>query len=273
MTYAAPIADMRFVLQEISGIGEVAALPGYEAADRDLVEAVLGEAAKFAEAELAPLNQPADRIGSVLENGVVRTPPGFREAYARYVEAGWGGLAADPDHGGQGLPLALATPVTEMWNSACMAFCAVPAVDARRDRIAAGLRHRRAEAALSRAGSCCGEWAGTMNLTEPQAGSDLGALTTRAVPAHSPEWGDHYRITGQKIFITYGDHDLAPNIVHAVLARTPTAPPGSRGISLFLVPKFLPDERGPAGPAQRDPHPQPRTQARDPRLADLRARL
>ena len=102
MTYAAPIADMRFVLQEISGIGEVAALPGYEAVDRDLVDAVLGEAAKFAEAELAPLNQPADRIGSVLENGVVRTPPGFRVGYSRYVEAGWGGLAADPDHGGQG---------------------------------------------------------------------------------------------------------------------------------------------------------------------------
>src|SRR5271170_3817090 len=116
MTYAVPIADMRFVLEEVAGIAEAAALPGYEAADPDLVEAILGEAAKFAAGALAPLNQPADRIGSVLENGVVRTPPGFREAYARYVEGGWGGLAADPGYGGQGLPFALAAPVAEMWN-------------------------------------------------------------------------------------------------------------------------------------------------------------
>jgi alkylation response protein AidB-like acyl-CoA dehydrogenase len=243
MTYAAPIADMRFVLQEISGIGEVAALPGYEAVDRDLVDAVLGEAAKFAEAELAPLNQPADRIGSVLENGVVRTPPGFRVGYSRYVEAGWGGLAADPDHGGQGLPLALATPVTEMWNSACMAFALCPLLTLAAIELlqAYGTEAQRRGylGPLVR-----GEWAGTMNLTEPQAGSDLGALTTRAVPARSVEWGRHYRITGQKIFITYGDHDMASNIVHAVLARIPTAPSGSHGISLFLVPKFLPDEQG-----------------------------
>ena len=126
MSYAAPIADMRFVLDEVAGFGEVAALPGYEAADPELVDAVLGEAAKFAESVLAPLNQPADRVGSVLENGVVRTPSGFREAYARYVEGGWNGLAADPEHGGQGLPLALATPVAEMWNAACMSFALCP---------------------------------------------------------------------------------------------------------------------------------------------------
>ncbi len=246
MTYAAPLADMQFALEETAGIGEVAALPGYHAADGDLVEAILGEAAKFAAGELAPLNQPADRLGSVLENGVVRTPPGFREAYARYVDGGWGGLAADPGYGGQGLPCALAVPVTEMWNSACMAFALCPLLTLAATELLEAYgadEHKRRY--LGRLVS--GEWAGTMNLTEPQAGSDLGALTTRAVPAHDPEWGDHYRITGQKIFITYGDHDLAPNIVHAVLARTPVAPPGSRGLSLFLVPKFLPDDEGRLG--------------------------
>jgi len=246
MTYAAPIADMRFVLEEVAGIAEAAALPGYEAADPDLVEAILGEAAKFAAGALAPLNQPADRIGSVLENGVVRTPPGFREAYARYVEGGWGGLAADPGYGGQGLPFALATPVSEMWSSACMAFALCPLLTLASVELlqAYGAEEQKVRylGPLVR-----GEWAGTMNLTEPQAGSDLGALTTRATPAHEPDWGDHYRITGQKIFITYGDHDLAPNIVHAVLARTPAAPPGSRGLSLFLVPKFLLDGEGRRG--------------------------
>ena len=122
MTYAAPLADMRFVLEEVAGLDGIAQLPGYEPASPDLVEAILGEAGKLAEGVLAPLNQPADRIGSVLENGVVRTPPGCREAYARYVEGGWNGLAGDAEYGGQGLPLALATPVIEMWNSACMSF-------------------------------------------------------------------------------------------------------------------------------------------------------
>ena len=204
---------------------------------------MLEEAAKFAAAELAPLNQPADRSGSVLENGVVRTPPGFREAYARYVEGGWGGLAADPEYGGQGLPWTLATPMTEMWNSACMAFALCPLLTlAAIELLQAYGSDAQKRLYLGRLVS--GEWAGTMNLTEPQAGSDLGAITTRAVPASDPRRGDHYRITGQKIFITYGDHDLAPNIVHMVLARTPAAPPGSRGLSLFLVPKFLPDDEG-----------------------------
>jgi alkylation response protein AidB-like acyl-CoA dehydrogenase len=247
MTYAAPLADMRFVLEEVAEIAELAALPGYEAADSDLIEAVLGGAAKFAAGEMAPLNQPADRIGSTLENGVVRTPPGFCQAYDHYVDGGWGGLTAAPEHGGQGLPLALAAPVTEMWNSACMAFALCPlltlaAVELLQNYGSEDQKQRYLGRLVS------GEWAGTMNLTEPQAGSDLGALTTRAVPADTPEWGDHYRITGQKIFITYGDHDLAPNIVHAVLARTPSSPPGSRGLSLFLVPKFLLDGAG--GPGQ-----------------------
>ena len=246
MPYTAPIADMRFVLEEVAGIEEVARLPRFEAVSPDLVEAILGEAGKLAGAVLAPLNQPGDRTGSVLENGVVRTPPGFREAYARYVEGGWSGLAGDPEHGGQGLPLALATPVVEMWNSACMSFALCPLLTVGAvELLQAHGSEEQQRLYLGKLVS--GEWTGTMNLTEPQAGSDLGALRTRAVPAHDTSWGDHYRITGQKIFITYGDHDLASNIVHMVLARTPGAPAGSRGISLFLVPKFLPDGEGAPG--------------------------
>jgi len=241
MTYAAPLADMRFVLDEVAGLDGIAQLPGYEPASPDLVQAILGEAGKLAEGVLAPLNQPADRIGSVLENGVVRTPPGCREAYARYVEGGWNGLAGDPEYGGQGLPLALATPVIEMWNSACMSFALCPLLNL--GAVELPQSHGSTEQKRLYLGKLVsGEWTGTMNLTEPQAGSDLGALRTRAMPA-----GDHYRITGQKIFITYGDHDLAANIVHMVLARTPGAPPGSKGISLFLVPKFLPDAEGAPG--------------------------
>ena len=242
MFYTTPLADMRFVLEEVAGFGEIAQLPGYEAASPDLVEAILGEAGKLAETMLAPLNQPADRTGSILENGVVRTPQGFREAYGRYVEGGWNGLAFEPEYGGQGLPLALATPVAEMWNSACMSFALCPLLNAGAVELLQA--HGSTEQKQLYLGKLVsGEWTGTMNLTESQAGSDLGALRSRAVPA-----GDHYRITGQKIFITYGDHDLAPNIVHMVLARTPDAPAGSRGISLFLVPKSLPDGEGAPGP-------------------------
>ena len=244
MSYTAPLTDIRFVLEEAAGFGEVAQLPGYEATSPDLVEAILSEAAKLAENVLAPLNQPADRTGSVLENGVVRTPPGFQEAYARYVEGGWNGLAFDSEFGGQGLPLALAIPVAEMWNSACMSFALCPLLNSGAVELLQ-VHGSAIQKQLYLSKLVSGEWTGTMNLTEPQAGSDLGALRTRAVPE-----GDHYRITGQKIFITYGDHDLAPNIIHMVLARTPDAPPGSRGISLFLVPKFLLDAEG--GPGQRN---------------------
>ena len=272
MIYAAPIAEMRFVLEEVAGIGAVALLPGYEMAEPELVGAILGEAAKLAATVLAPLNQPADRVGSVLENGVVRTPSGFRQAYARHVEGGWNGLAADPEFGGQGLPLALAAPVAEMWDAACMSFALCPLLNmAAIELLQAYGSPEQKRLYLGKL--VTGEWTGTMNLTEPQAGSDLGALTTRATPAHDPARGDHYRITGQKIFISYGDHDLAGNIVHAVLARTPGAPPGSRGLSLFLVPKFLPDDTGGPGAAQRGAHLAPRTKARHPRLADLLARL
>jgi alkylation response protein AidB-like acyl-CoA dehydrogenase len=233
MSYTAPLAEMRFVLAELAGLGDH--VPA------DLVEAILGEAGRFAQTVLAPLNQPADRAGSHLENGIVRTPAGFREAYARYVAGGWNGLALAPEQGGQGLPLALSTPVVEMWNSACMSWALCPLLTTGAAQLlqASGSDEQK-QLYLDKLVS--GEWTGTMNLTEPQAGSDLGAVRTRAIPA-----GDHYRLSGQKIFITYGDHDLAPNIVHLVLARTPGAPAGSRGLSLFLVPKFLPDAAGKPG--------------------------
>jgi alkylation response protein AidB-like acyl-CoA dehydrogenase len=237
MPYAAPLADMRLTIDAVAGLDGEAA---------ELADAVLGEAARFAAAELDPLNQPADRTGSVLENGIVRTPAGFREAYRRYAEGGWMGLACDPAHGGQGLPLALATPVVEMCNSACMAWALCPLLSfGAIDLLAAHGTPEQQRLYLRKLVS--GEWTGTMNLTEPQAGSDLGMLRTRAVPQRDARWGEHYRITGQKIFITYGDHDLTDNIIHMVLARTPDAPPGSRGISLFVVPKFLPDADGRPG--------------------------
>ena len=237
MPYAAPLADMRLVLDAVGGLsGEAAELAG----------PVLEEAARFAASELDPLNQPGDRTGSVLENGIVRTPTGFREAYRQYIEGGWMGLAVDTEHGGQGLPSALSTPVVEMLNSACMGWALCPLLSAGAiDMLAAHGSTEQKQLYLAKLVS--GEWTGTMNLTEPQAGSDLGALRTRAVPQKDERWGEHYRITGQKIFITYGDHDLTDNIIHMVLARTPGAPPGSRGISLFLVPKFLPDGEGRPG--------------------------
>jgi alkylation response protein AidB-like acyl-CoA dehydrogenase len=240
MTYTAPLADMRLVLDTFGNLPADAA---------EVADAVLGEAAKFAENELAPLNQTGDRIGSVLENGVVRTPPGFRDAYRRFVEGGWNGLTCEPEIGGQGLPLALALPLTEMWNSACMGWALCPllnsgAIELLRTHGSPEQKRLYLDKLVS------GEWPGTMNLTEPQAGSDLGALRTRAVPASDARWGEHYRITGQKIFITYGDHDYSDNIIHMVLARLPDAPPGSRGISLFLVPKFLLDGAG--RPAERN---------------------
>ncbi len=238
MPYAAPLAEMRFTIDTLASLDGIV--------EPDLADAILGEAAKFAAAELDPLNQPADRIGSVLENGIVRTPPGFREAYRRYVEGGWMGLACDPEHGGQGLPLSLATAVAEMWNSACMSWALCPLLNSGAiELLQAHGSPDQKRLYLNKLVS--GEWTGTMNLTEPQAGSDLGMLRTRAVPANDERWGEHYRLSGQKIFITYGDHDLTDNIVHMVLARTPDAPPGSRGISLFLVPKFLPDEAGRPG--------------------------
>src|SRR5579883_658410 len=232
---------MRFALTEIAGLAEIAALPGCEQATPDLVDAVLEEAGKLAGGVLAPLNRVGDQHGSRLENGVVRTPPGFKDAYAKYVEGGWNALPFEAEHGGQGLPVALSTAVLEMWNAANMGFALCPlltigAVEALEAHGSAEQKRLYLPKLIS------GEWTGTMNLTEPQAGSDVGALRTRAVRE-----GDHYRITGQKIFITYGEHDMADNIVHLVLARLPDAPPGTQGISLFLVPKFLVNGDGSLG--------------------------
>ena len=231
--YVAPLKDMRFVLKELAGLAEVAKLPGYGEADADTVDAILGEAAKFATGVLDPLNRTGDTEGSRWKDGAVATPKGFKDAYRQYVEGGWAALPVASEWGGQGLPKIVATPVEEMWCSANMSFSLCPmltqgAIHAIELRGAPALQ----KVFLPKMAS--GEWTGTMNLTEPQAGSDLALLKTRAVRE-----GDHYRISGQKIFITFGEHDYTGNIVHLVLARTPDAPAGVKGISLFVVPKFL----------------------------------
>jgi 3-(methylthio)propanoyl-CoA dehydrogenase len=231
--YTAPLKDMKFVLNDLAGLAEVAKLPGYEDATPDTVAAILEEAARFAAEVLDPLNRSGDQEGSKWAEGEVRTPKGFRDAYRKFAEGGWNSLPFEPDWGGQGLPKLVATPVDEMWTSANMSFSLCP------------LLTQGAVHALALRGSerlqqtyipkmVTGEWTGTMNLTEPQAGSDLALVKTRAVREV-----DHYRISGQKIFITYGEHDLTKQIVHLVLARTPDAPEGTKGISLFVVPKFL----------------------------------
>ncbi|MEM7226128.1 MAG: acyl-CoA dehydrogenase [Pseudomonadota bacterium] len=239
--YHAPLEDLQFLLDEVADLPAIAGLPGYQEATPDLVAAVLEEAGKMASELLGPLNQTGDRQGSVFENGVVRTPDGFKEAYGQYVESGWNALPFDPDHGGQGLPWTLAVAIQEIWNAANLSFALCPLLNQGAVEL---LQAHGSDAQKARylAKMVSGEWAGTMNLTEPQAGSDVGALRAKAEPA-----GDHYLITGQKIFITYGEHDFTDNIIHMVLARTPGAPAGTKGISLFLVPKFLVKEDGSLG--------------------------
>jgi 3-(methylthio)propanoyl-CoA dehydrogenase len=233
--YIAPLAEMRFVMNELAGLDEVAALPGFEDATPDTAAAILEEAAKFASGVLDPLNRVGDREGTRLAaDGSVNTPTGFREAYAQFCELGWNGLAKNPEFGGQGMPQLVAAAVDEMCNAANMAFDLCPmltggAIEAIELSGSEALKRTYLPKMVS------GEWTGTMNLTEPQAGSDLAAVRTKAVPQ-----GDgSYKLYGNKIFITYGEHDYTENIVHLVLARTPDAPPGVRGISLFVVPKFL----------------------------------
>ncbi|MBP2227909.1 alkylation response protein AidB-like acyl-CoA dehydrogenase [Azospirillum agricola] len=237
MGFKAPVDDILFTLRHVAGLTEVMRDGLFDGLDDDLARALLEQAGAFAEGVLAPLNRPGDRMGVRFADGAVRTPPGFPEAYRRWAEAGWNAVAAPEDWGGAGLPVMLNTAVMEMHTSACMAFGLGPvltqgAVDALLAHGDAALRERWLPRLVS------GAWTATMNLTEPQAGSDLALLRTRAVPA-----GDGtYRITGQKIFITCGEHDLTDNIVHLVLARLPDAPAGTRGISLFLVPKRLPGD-------------------------------
>jgi len=244
--YKAPLRDMQFVLKELAGLDEIAQLPGCEEVNAELVDQILEEAAKFASGVLAPLNKPADEEGSKWENGAVRTPKGFKEAYKKFVEGGWNALQAPTEYGGQGLPKTVSTPVIEMWKSANLSFSLCPmltagAVEALLLSGAEELKRTYLKKMVA------GTWTGTMNLTEPQAGSDLALVKTRALRSHDEKCGDHYRIYGQKIFITYGEHDLAENIIHAVLARTPDAPEGVRGISLFVVPKFLVGRDGSLG--------------------------
>ena len=242
MTYAAPLAEQKFVLETIADLPGIASLPPFASASPDLVDAILEESAKFAVNVFAPLNQSGDRQGAKAKDGVVTLPEGFRDAYQAYVAAGWNSLGAAEAHGGQGLPFALATAVMEQLQSANMAFslCAMltaGAIEALQAHASPELQARYLPKLVS------GEWTGTMNLTEPQAGSDVGALRTRA-ELHAD---GSYRIKGQKIYITWGEHDCADNIIHLVLARLPDAPMGTKGISLFVVPKFLLNEDGTPG--------------------------
>ena len=241
--YHAPLKEMHFVLSELAGLEQVARLPGFEDATPDTVAAVLEEAAKFATEVLDPLNAVGDREGARrLDDGSVRTAPGFKEAYLAYCANGWNGLTKNPEFGGQGLPQLVATAVEEMWHASNMAFDLCPLLtQGAIEAIELVGTPEQKERYLPRMVE--GTWTGTMNLTEPQAGSDLAAVRTRAVP----QADGSYKLYGQKIFITYGEQDYTENIIHLVLARTPTAPEGVKGISLFIVPKFLVNADGSLG--------------------------
>ena len=240
--YVAPIKDMQFVLKHVVGLDQVNALPGWEEVTDDLVDAILEEASKMASEVLSPLNSTGDRQGAKYKDGTVTTPNGFRDAYHQYIAAGWNSVKGPADFGGQALPQMLATPIEEMWGAANLAFKLCPMLT------------QGAIEALHLVGSetlqktflpkmVSGEWTGTMNLTEPQAGSDLSLVRTKA----TPQADGSYRLKGTKIFITYGEHDYTENIVHLVLGRVEGAPEGVRGISLFVVPKFLVNADGSLG--------------------------
>ncbi|MEZ5922219.1 MAG: acyl-CoA dehydrogenase [Parvularculaceae bacterium] len=237
--YRAPIEDMKFVATKLAGFSAIAAK--HDDVNEDLLAAIFEEGGKFASGVLAPLNRVGDTQGSKLVNGAVKTPDGWQDAYKQFVEGGWNAVPFDPDYGGQGLPQLVSTALFDLWHSSNMAFALCPMLT------------QAAVEALSKYGSAdqkekylakliSGEWTGTMNLTEPQAGSDLARIRCKAVKKD-----DHYLLTGQKIFITYGDHDLTENTIAMVLARTPDAPEGVKGISLFIVPKFLVNDDGSFG--------------------------
>ena len=241
-TYTAPLRDLRFVYEELFDAGEITALEDYQEATPDLVNAIVEEGAKLCQNELFPLNRSGDEEGCHFDNGNVRTPEGFRSAYAAYLEGGWGGLSCAPEFGGQGMPHSVNIALEEMLCSANLSFSTYPGLTR---GVYRALRAFGNEAIkqlyLPRLVS--GKWSGTMCLTESHCGTDLGLLRTRAEPTKE----DTYRITGTKIFITAGEHDLTENIVHLVLARLPDAPAGIKGISLFLVPKFVPDDQNEPG--------------------------
>ncbi|MGV0951880.1 MAG: acyl-CoA dehydrogenase family protein, partial [Azonexus sp.] len=240
--YRAPVKDMRFVQDELAGFRELAQYPGLEEATTDIADAILDEAAKFAGEVLAPLNHVGDKAGCKLGPDGVVTPPGWKEAYKAFCDAGWNGIASSPEYGGHGQPDTLAVAVKEMVMSANLSFSLGPllttgAVEALMICASDELKAIYLEKMVT------GVWTGTMNLTEPQAGSDLAQIRSRA----EPQADGSYRVFGQKIFITYGDHDMTDNIVHLVLARLPDAPAGVKGISMFLVPKFLVNADGSLG--------------------------
>ena len=241
-TYVAPVKDMLFAMNELAGLQEIVGLPGNEDVSSDLVEAILDEAGKFASEVVDPLNKVGDKQGNKWNNGVVTTADGFKEAYATFCETGWNGMPASTEFGGQGLPVTVSTAVLEMWKSASISFslCQMLTLGA----VEAIAHHASDELkATYLPNMVSGKWTGTMNLTEPQAGSDLAAIRSKAEPR-----GDgSYAISGTKIFITWGEHDMAENIIHLVLARLPDAPPGVKGISLFIAPKFLVNADGSLG--------------------------
>jgi alkylation response protein AidB-like acyl-CoA dehydrogenase len=240
--YAPPLKDLRFVLQHLIGLDGLAALPGYEHVDTDLVDAVLDEAGKFLTDVWLPLNRTGDIEGSNLVDGVVVTPKGFRDAYHRMAEAGWLSMGFPAQHGGGNMPITISIAVGEMTNAVNPSLAMAPgltqgALDALLEHGSEEMKETFVRRLIT------GEWTGTMCLTEPQAGSDVGALTTKAIPAGDGTW----KIKGTKIFISFGDHDLTDNIIHLVLARTPDSPPGTKGISLFVVPKYLVNDDGSVG--------------------------
>lgn len=244
MPYVAPVKDMLFVMNELAGLSDVVAYPSYAeaGADVDLAPAILEESAKFNQDVVAPLNWAGDQQPSSLKDGVVTTTPGFKEAFEQYAQAGWQGVIHPPEFGGQGLPKLISTACLEMVNAANLSFALCPlltdgAIEALLTAASPELQEQYVPKMIS------GEWTGTMNLTEPQAGSDLSMVRSRAVP----QADGTYKIFGTKIFITYGEHDMAKNIIHLVLARTPDAPEGVKGISLFVVPKFLVNADGSLG--------------------------
>jgi alkylation response protein AidB-like acyl-CoA dehydrogenase len=242
MSYIAPLKDILFVLNELAGLSEVNALPGYEDATRETVEAVLEEYAKFCSEVIAPLNFSGDKHPSYWHDGQVTTADGFKEAFKAFGASGWQGIQHPADFGGQGLPKLVATPCIEMLNSANLSFALCPLLtDSAIEAFLTVGNDAQKQTFVPHLLS--GDWTGTMNLTEPQAGSDLALVRTRA----EPQENGTYKIFGTKIFITYGEHDMADNIVHLVLARTPNAPPGIKGISLFLVPKYMVNSDGSLG--------------------------
>lgn len=239
--YTAPLDDMRFVIKDLIGLETVNSLPGLGHTDAEVVDQILEEAGKLANGVLAPLNTSGDIEGSKIENGVVRTPQGFADAYKQFAEGGWNGVSYDEKWGGMSLPKLINTSVDEMWSAANISFSLCPlltqgAIHAIEMNASEELKEKFLPKMVT------GEWTGAMNLTEPQAGSDLGQIRTKAERS-----GDHYLIKGQKIFITYGDHDFTDNVVHLVLARSPDGPAGSKGLSLFIVPKVLVNDDGSLG--------------------------